>query len=94
MVVDGVEARASARPQTAEALAAMLREAAAESLQVMPLGGGRAIGMGNPPARVDLLIETSGLDRVVDFSPHDLTVTVEAGIGLDGTGVGEEGWGV
>ena len=83
MVVDGVEARSSARPETAEALAAMLREAAGESLQVTPLGGGRAIGMGNPPARVDLLIETTGLDRVVDFSPHDLTVTVEAGIGLD-----------
>ena len=83
MVVDGVEARSSARPATAEELAAALAEAASEGLRVTPVGGGRALGMGNTPTRVDLALDTTGLDRVVEFSPHDLTVTVEAGIRLD-----------
>ena len=61
----------------------MLGEAAAADLAVIPVGGGRALGMGDPPARVDLALHTSRLDRIVDFSPHDLTVTVEAGIELE-----------
>jgi len=83
VVVDGVEARASARPASAEELAAALAEAAAEGLAVIPVGGGRALGMGDPPARFDLALYTSRLDRIVDFSPHDLTVTVEAGLPLE-----------
>ena len=61
----------------------MLAEAAAEDQAVIPVGGGRAIGMGDPPSRFDVALYTSALDRVVDFSPHDLTVTVEAGITLE-----------
>jgi glycolate oxidase FAD binding subunit len=83
LVVDGLEAGASARPGTAEELARTLAEAAGDSLSVIPVGGGRALGMGDPPTGFDLALETTGLDRIVDFSPHDLTVTVEAGITLE-----------
>jgi glycolate oxidase FAD binding subunit len=83
VVVDGLEAVANARPETAEELARALADAAGDSLAVIPVGGGRALGMGDPPAGFDLALETTGLDRVVDFSPHDLTVTVEAGITLE-----------
>lgn len=83
MVVDGVEAGARARPATAEDLARTLAEAAGDGLAVIPVGGGRALGMGDPPDRFDLALETGGLDRVIEFSPNDMTVTVEAGIGLE-----------
>jgi glycolate oxidase FAD binding subunit len=83
VVVDGVEARSSARPSSPEELASMLAEADAGELAVIPVGGGRALGMGDPPARFDLALHTGALDRVVEFSPHDLTVTVEAGITLE-----------
>jgi glycolate oxidase FAD binding subunit len=83
VVVDGLEAAARERPETAEDLAQMLAAADGDSLTVIPVGGGRALGMGDPPAGFDLALETTALDRVVDFSPHDLTVTVEAGIRLE-----------
>jgi glycolate oxidase FAD binding subunit len=82
-VVDGFEAAATERPQTAERLAAALKEAAAGGKAVIPVGGGRALGMGDPPERFDLALETAALDRVVEFSPDDMTVTVEAGIRLE-----------
>jgi len=82
-VVDGLEAIASERPANAEELARVLGDAAADGLSVIPIGGGRALGMGNPPARFDLALETARLDRIVEFSPHDLTVTVEAGMTLE-----------
>ena len=39
------------------------------------------MSLGMPPSRSDLVvIETAGLDRVVEYEPADLTVTVEAGM--------------
>ena len=83
MVVDGFAPTTTVRPRTAEELAATLGQASRDGLAVIPIGGGRALGMGNPPDRFDLALETTALDRVVDFSPEDLTVTVEAGIALE-----------
>jgi glycolate oxidase FAD binding subunit len=83
VVVDGIDAAATARPGTAEELAAALKEAAMAGQAVIPVGGGRALGMGDPPERFDLALETAALDRVIEFSPADMTVTVEAGIRLE-----------
>ena len=83
MVVDGLEALDTARPAGAEELARLLGEAAADGKSVIPVGGGRALGMGDPPASFDLALETGALDRILEFSPHDLTVTVEAGMTLE-----------
>ena len=33
-----------------------------------------------PPLRLDVVVDTTGLDRVVEYEPADLTVTVEAGM--------------
>ncbi len=82
-MVDGLEALATARPAGAKELAKALAEADGERISVIPVGGGRALGMGDPPARFDLALETARLDRIVEFSPHDLTVTVEAGMTLE-----------
>ena len=83
VTVDGVEAAASARPESAAELAAILREAVAGGKGVIPVGGGRALGMGNPPLRFDLALETGGLHRLVEYQPADLTVTIEAGVQLE-----------
>lgn len=45
-----------------------------------PVGGGTQLDLGMPPARLDVVIDTTGLDRVVEYEPADLTITVEAGI--------------
>jgi glycolate oxidase FAD binding subunit len=81
--VDGVEPRLVEEPASAEDLARRLAEATGDGLAVIPVGGGRALGMGDPPDAFDLAIRTRKLDRVVEHSPHDLTLTVEAGVTLE-----------
>lgn len=83
MVVDGLEPRRVERPETAEQLAEALRAAAAAGEAVIPVGGGRALGLGDPPDRFDLALETRGLRRVLEISQADLTVSVEAGITVE-----------
>ncbi|HEV2218371.1 MAG TPA: FAD-binding oxidoreductase [Candidatus Dormibacteraeota bacterium] len=72
-----------AKPRTAEELASALLEAAAAGKAVVPLGGGRASGMGGVLKRCDVELHTTGLDRVIEHSPADMVVTVEAGITLE-----------
>ena len=71
------------KPRTAEELAGVLREAAAAGKAVVPVGGGRASGMGGVLERCDVELHTTGLDRVIEHSPADMVVTVEAGITLE-----------
>jgi glycolate oxidase FAD binding subunit len=82
LAVDEVEPRWRARPTSQAELADVLRQAAEQDLVVAPRGGGTRLGLGNPPARLDLVVETGGLRRVVEYEPADLTITVEAGLPL------------
>jgi glycolate oxidase FAD binding subunit len=36
--------------------------------------------LGNPPSRVDVVIDLTGLDQVIEYNPDDLTITVQAGM--------------
>src|SRR5919202_4082875 len=81
--VDGLEPAARERPASAEELARLLAEAARAWRSGVPVGGGRALGMGGALERFDLALETSALDRVVEHSQADLTVVAEAGITLE-----------
>lgn len=71
------------RPSTAEDLAKRLHEAAEARLAVVPVGGGRASAMGDALKRCDVELHTTRLDRVLEHSPADMVVTVEAGITLE-----------
>jgi glycolate oxidase FAD binding subunit len=71
------------KPSTAEELARRLHEAAEGGLAVVPVGGGKAAGMGGPPLRCDVELHTTGLDRVLEHSQADMVVSVEAGITLE-----------
>jgi len=80
-----VHFRAPARvvaPASAEELADYLREAAAKGEAVVPWGGGTRQHIGRAPARYDVALSTARLDRVIDHTPADLTITVEAGARL------------
>jgi glycolate oxidase FAD binding subunit len=80
LAIDGVVPAATLAPSTAEELASALYEASAEGKAVAPVGGGTQLDLGLPPAHLDLALETTGLNRVVEYEPADLTVTVEAGM--------------
>ena len=82
VTIDGVTPDATVSPSTREELAAHLHEADAQHKKVAPVGGGTQLDLGMPPPRIDLAIETTGLNRIVEYEPADLTVTVEAGMRL------------
>lgn len=80
--VDDIVPRAVVRPSTIEQLAQVLALAHEEALAVVPRGRGTSLDLGAPPRRVDLVLDLSGLDRVLAWNPDDLTASVEAGITL------------
>ena len=71
------------RPTSRREVAQILRWASSENKKLAPWGGGTQMSLGNPPERLDLVLDLSRLNQVVDFQPADLTVTVEAGITLE-----------
>jgi glycolate oxidase FAD binding subunit len=68
------------RPASVEKAAAVLALAAEAGLAVVPRGSGAALDLGAPPARLDVVLDTRDLNRVLEYKPDDLTVSVEAGL--------------
>ncbi len=81
-VVDGLAPALTVRPGTQDEVAAVVAACAAEGAALVPWGGGTAMGMGNRPGRMDVVVRLDRLDRVVEFDPDNLCVTVEAGLPL------------
>ena len=67
-------------PADAAQIAEILRFAVAEKLAVIPTGGCTKLGIGSPPARYDLALDLSRMNRVLAYDPHDLTLGVEPGV--------------
>jgi len=67
-------------PETAEDLAETLRRYALHIRTIRLQGAGTKGLMAGPLERVDETVTTSGLRRVLDYEPHDLTISVEAGL--------------
>jgi len=78
----GVVPAVVAAPRTVAEAAEVMRVAAELELAVVPRGGETRLEWGLPPERCDLLIDTTGLARVVEHAAGDLVVTVEAGVTL------------
>ena len=70
-------------PENRDQVAGVMKWAASSGVTVFPRGGGTKISMGNPPGRVGLVLDLSRLNRITDYQPGDLTVSVEAGITLE-----------
>ncbi len=69
-------------PATLDEAAEIMRARAARGASVSFMGGGTDLGYGNSPERVDTLLKTEKLTRVVEYAPSDQVVTVEAGLTL------------
>ncbi len=80
--IDDVVPKVVALPASTHEVQEVMSYAADSGLSVIPAGNGTKLGVGNPPAQVDLILSTSRLDQVLEYEPADLTVTVEAGIRL------------
>ncbi|MBI4443111.1 MAG: FAD-binding oxidoreductase, partial [Acidobacteria bacterium] len=69
-------------PGTSEQVSEILRLAYAERLVVAPAGHGTKQLMGGVAQRVDLVLSMSKLNRITDYPAADLTISVEAGLGV------------
>ena len=77
----GTTCLAVVRPRTADELARAVRHLASAGYALLPRGGGLTYSGGYlSESEPGIVIDTSGLDRIVDLNPRDMYVTVEAGV--------------
>jgi glycolate oxidase FAD binding subunit len=81
--VEGVEPDFVVEPGSIEEISDVMKLAASEDLAVAPRGGGTKMHIGDPPRRLDLVVSTAGMNEVLEHTPGDQIVRVEAGIKLE-----------
>jgi len=59
-----------------------LRACSLDRLSVLPAGAAKWIDCGNPARRLDVVLALNRMNRIVEYSPPDLTVEAEAGLTL------------
>lgn len=80
--IAGVRPLAVARPTGEEGVAAVLRFANERGLRVAPRGGGTQTMLGLPPTGCEVVLDLTGLDRILEYNPADMTAVVESGLSL------------
>jgi glycolate oxidase FAD binding subunit len=80
--VDGVAPQLVVHPGTQEQVASVVAACGAAGAAIAPQGGGTAMGLGNPPTRLDIVICLDRLTRIVEFDAANLVVSAEAGVRL------------
>ena len=63
-------------------LSRVLQYANDAELMVSPRGGGTKLEWGTAPSEIDLAISTARFNRILDYAPGDMTVTVGAGVSI------------
>lgn len=79
MTIDGVTATHVVRPESFEQLAQAIRD---EKGAIVPVGAGTQLFFGNPLRKMDCAVDLTGLDRITEYIPADLTIHVQAGLTL------------
>ncbi len=82
LAVDGIEPSVVVQPAHPDEAAAVLARCDEVGAAVVPRGAGAQLGLGNLPERVDVVLDTTGLDELVAYTPADLTLGVQAGVTL------------
>jgi len=80
--VDGVSPALVARPSSTREVSEVMRASAAHGLTVVPRGRGTKLSWGLPPTSVDLVVDVSAMDQVLDHAAGDLIVSTQAGARL------------
>jgi glycolate oxidase FAD binding subunit len=77
---NGVRHNSPLAPNQAEEFAQALAEASGRKQTISITGAGTKRAYGGPPAQAEVQLSTGGLRRVLQYEPHDLTISVEAGL--------------
>lgn len=67
-------------PQSLDEAAAVLDQSAREKRVLVFAGGRTDMDLGTPPSRLDAVVETRGLSRVLEHAPADQIAVAEAGV--------------
>lgn len=78
----GSSPRGVVTPTTVEEAADIIAQSNEGGYTVIPWGGGTGQTFGHLPPRADVMLDLSGLNRVLAHEPGDLTVTVQGGTTL------------
>jgi glycolate oxidase FAD binding subunit len=78
--VDGQRPSAALLPASVTELAEILRFASTERLAAIPVGGKTHLHIGMPPHPYDLALDLSGMNRLLEYEPQDLTLGAEPGV--------------
>jgi glycolate oxidase FAD binding subunit len=65
-----------------EEAADFLRAASKAKAAVIPRGSGTMMSLGNPPQGADFVLDLSGVKKILEYNPENLTVTAECGLSL------------
>ena len=79
-VVDKMEPKAVLFPKNTQQVSQVVEIANSENLSIVVRGSGSKMAMGNPPKRLDLVVCTSRMNKMIDVDTANLTITVEAGV--------------
>ena len=80
--IDGLSADLLVHPASADEVAACLRICSDEGAAVVPAGLMSWLESGNQLKRCDVVLSLDRMNRVIEYSPPDLTATVQAGLTL------------
>lgn len=80
--VDGVSPLLAVSPGSQQEVEAVVAACASVGAAMAPWGGGTAMGLGNPPNRLDVVVRLDRLTRIVEFDDANLNVSAEAGVRL------------
>jgi len=80
--IDGLSPKLLVRPGSADEVAACMKVCSESDAAVVPAGQMTWLECGNPLKRADVVLSLERMRRIIDYSPPDLTATVEAGLTL------------
>ena len=81
-VVDGVAPSFVAEPGSVEEISELMKLASEGGLTAAPRGSGTKIDLGNPPRDLDLIVSTARMNEIIEHTPGDQVVRVQAGLKL------------
>src|SRR5438045_2601903 len=79
-MVTSIFATETLSPVSEAEVAEGVRAAYDSSQSVYPIGGETALDYGNKPSLPGQTLDLSGLEKIVDYTPRDMTIVVEAGV--------------
>jgi glycolate oxidase FAD binding subunit len=83
LTFDGITHFPVAAPASGAELGDLVRSARAANQALYPFGGGTMLDLGLSPIKPGTAVDLRPLDGVIDYPARDMTVTVQAGIGVE-----------